>query len=80
MADLTTVVEIVWHDAHSESQWQELRDIDSEPFVVRTVGWVIPDAKPNHVVVCQSVGNAQNIDGVICIPVGMIQHMKVLSP
>lgn len=74
------MVVVTWHDAHAESAWMEVKDIDAEPFVVDSIGWLIPDSKPNHVVIAQSIGLDDAIDGVLSIPKGMVVKVQVLSP
>lgn len=72
---------VVWHDAHAESNagWLDLSEIASEPCRVETVGWLLPDAKTDHVVVAQSIiAGESTLDGVLCIPVGMVQSVQVL--
>jgi len=71
---------IVWHDAHSSSSgWEEVSEIEDEPCVVHTLGWLIPDVKRDHVVVAQSlIADSETIDSVLCIPVGMVQSVQVL--
>ena len=73
------MVMVTWHDAHAESTWMSVNEIDDEPFVVETVGWLIPDSKPNHLVVGQSIGLDDAIDGVLSIPLGMVVKVQVLS-
>ncbi len=73
------IVKVTWHDAHAENEWQEISQIDSEPFVVVTVGWLIPNVKPNHVVVAQSIGADDALDGVLSIPSGMVVSKEPLS-
>jgi hypothetical protein len=34
---------VVWHDAHSHTEWCDITDIGDEPYVVNTVGWLLPD-------------------------------------
>ena len=70
---------VTWHDAHAEPDWMTVDDIEPDPYVVRTAGWLIPGAKPDHVVVCQSVGSDESIDGVLSIPVGMVVGIKLLA-
>jgi len=78
MIERTKVV-VVWHDAHSlGDEWMELRDIDASPLVVETLGWLLPDAKKDHVVVAQSITNEDGIDSIMCVPVGMVQSVRVL--
>lgn len=74
-----TRVLVVWHDAHTVADgWCELSDIDDEPLVVETIGWLLPDAKAGHVVVAQSVTSDDGLDSVLCIPVGMVQSVSVI--
>jgi hypothetical protein len=54
-------------------------DIDQDAFVVRSVGWLIAGGKPGHVVIAQSLGSDTQIDGVLSIPVGMVQKTIVLG-
>lgn len=77
-SDYARVV-VTWHDAHSEPDWTTLDDIDAEPYVVVTCGWLIPDAKPAHVVVAQSVGAQGALDGLLCVPAGMVVNVVVVS-
>lgn len=71
-------VEIDWHDAHAYSEhWTSLDEIEEEPCLVRTVGWLLPDAKPGHIVVAQSLNSLDGIDCVLCIPVGMVVRTTV---
>jgi hypothetical protein len=73
-----TIVLIVWHDAHSvASTWIDVGDIDSEPMVVESVGFLLPDAKPKHIVLAQSLTDNDG-DHILAVPVGMVRSMKVL--
>ena len=75
-----SVVRVIWHDAHSVGAgWQPLDDIDDEPCVVESVGYLIPDAKADHIVISQSVTDEQQIDHILAVPVAMVQIMQVLS-
>lgn len=69
-----SLVVVVWHDAHSEQSWTSVEQLDADPYIVRTAGYLIPDAKPAHVVIAQSVGPDGAMDGVLQIPVGMVQE------
>jgi len=68
----------MWHDAHAELSWVAFDDIDPEPCVVETIGWLLPNAKKGHVVVAQSITNEDGLDNVLCIPVGMIVSVRVI--
>lgn len=70
---------VVWHDAHSEESWSRLSDLDPEPYIVETVGFLLPDAKPGHVVIAQSIGSDDSIDSVLQIPAGMVVSVTVLG-
>lgn len=69
---------VVWHDAHAETSWVEFDDIDPEPCIVETCGWLLPEAKQGHVVVAQSITNDDMLDNVLCIPVAMIVSVRVI--
>jgi hypothetical protein len=47
MADLSDakIVELTWLDAHAENDWMDIDELDKEPYIVRTIGWLMPDAK-----------------------------------
>jgi hypothetical protein len=79
MIEGAKMVRVTWHDAHAESSWQELRDIDADPYVVETVGWLIQGIKPDHVVIAQSIGSDDSMDGVLCIPCPMVVGLKILG-
>jgi hypothetical protein len=71
--------EVTWHDAHAESSWQQVRDIDADPYVVKTAGWLLQGVKEGHVVIAQSIGADDAIDGVLCIPVGMVVGIRLIG-
>ena len=73
-----TVVLVVWHDAHSvASTWIDVADIDVEPAVVESVGFLLADAKPKHIVLAQSL-TGDECDHILAVPVEMVRSMKVL--
>lgn len=75
-----TKVLVVWHDAHAETDtWCDESDITNDPCEVESVGFLLPDKKRGHVVLVQSVTDSDDLDGVLCIPVGMVQKMVVLG-
>ena len=74
-----TVVLVVWHDAHSVADtWIDVADIDVEPAVVESVGFLLPDAKPKHIVLAQSL-TGDECDHILAVPVEMVRSIKVLS-
>ena len=73
------VVRVGWHDAHSECEsWMAIDDVDPEPRLIISVGFLIPDAKEGHVVIAQSHDDETHIDSVLAIPVAMVQTLQVL--
>jgi hypothetical protein len=72
-------VEVIWHDAHTvASTWIEFSDIGEDPCEVTTLGWLLADAKPDHVVVAQSMTDDDSLDSVLCIPVGMVKKVRII--
>lgn len=73
-------VEVVWHDAFAISHtWMDADEIDEEPCEVTSIGYLIPDKKPGHVVLAQSHNTHDSVDSVLAIPVRMVQNIKVLD-
>jgi hypothetical protein len=76
---VANVVRVVWHDAHSVADsWIQLTDIDVEPAVVESVGFLLVDVKPNHIVLAQSL-TGDECDHILAVPVEMVRSMKVLG-
>jgi hypothetical protein len=74
-----TMVLLIWHDAHSVSTgWMPTTEIEQEPAVVHSVGWLLPDAKPNHIVIAQSYIE-DSADHILAIPLKMVEQIKILS-
>jgi len=77
----TQIGVVTWYDAHADSpgSWTTLQDIDPEPYVVTTVGVILPDyTKQWHVSVAQSIGHG-SIDGIIHIPEKMVSDITILG-
>jgi len=75
---MNSVVYVMWHDAHAVApSWISLDDIDDEPAIVESVGWVLHGRKSGHIVLAQSLTDDEG-DHIIAIPVGMIKAMKVM--
>jgi hypothetical protein len=55
-----------------------VEDIDPDPRIIDSVGFLIPDAKADHVVVAQSHDDLTHVDSVLAIPVAMVESMQVL--
>jgi len=77
---MATFIEIVWHDAHADtSTWMEKDEIDPNPCVVVSCGILLPETKPDHIVLAQSLNSYEQVDCVLSIPVAMVQSMRVLG-
>lgn len=77
----TLLVEVYWHDAHSVCDtWTAPEAIDLAPCLVRSVGILLPHAKPGHLVLAQSVIEADGVvDHVLAIPTGMVKRVHRLT-
>jgi hypothetical protein len=74
------LVRVVWHDAHgATSGWTHHGDIDPAPAEIQTVGWLVPNVKPGHLVVVQSIDPHGNVDNAIAIPTSMVREVLQLS-
>ena len=82
MADLSDakIVELTWLDAHAENAWMDIDDLDQVAYTVKSIGWLMTDAKPDHVVLAQSIGVDHSVDGVLCVPVGMVVKIRIVLP
>lgn len=76
------LVRVIWRDAHSIGEtWADPADLDADPMVVDTIGWLIEGGKPEHVVVCQSLADSGMVDHVLAIPQGMVVRLvEVVAP
>lgn len=74
------LVEVVWHDAHSyKDSWLSDADIEEQPMIVRSLGYLLPERKRNHVVIVQSINSDEYYDGVLAIPCAMVSLLRVVS-
>jgi len=83
-----TPVILHWTDAAADSSggWCTVGSLEQRPYVVRSVGFLVPtDAggKPGHVTLVQSIGCHQGdeadpdaYDHVLHVPVGMVVRMS----
>ena len=70
---------VTWKDAHAvHNGWGSLDSLEEEFCIVHSIGWLIPEAKKDHVVLVLSVGNtsedysAEHVDSGIAIPTEMV--------
>lgn len=77
---VNSIVRVTWHDAFADTRsWIEVSEIDQEPCVTVSVGFLIPEAKKGHVTIAQSFNSEETIDSVLFIPQAMIVKTELLS-
>lgn len=76
---MATFVEVVWHDAHADtSNWIDIGEVSCDPCVVVSVGILLPNTKPNHIVLAQSQNSFDQLDCVLAVPVAMVKSMRAI--
>jgi hypothetical protein len=76
---MTSFVEVVWHDAHADTNtWIDITEIGCDPCVVVSVGILLPETKPDHIVLAQSQNSFDQLDCVLAIPVAMVKSMRAI--
>lgn len=76
---MSTFVEVIWHDAHADTNtWIDISEIGCDPCVVVSIGILLPDTKPNHIVLAQSQNSFDQLDCVLAIPVAMVKSMRAI--
>jgi hypothetical protein len=75
-------VEITWHDAHGDngSSWHPIDGSGwtDKPLVVKSIGYLMTDAKKGHHVLAQSVIK-DHVDHVLFIPKAMTKRIRTLK-
>lgn len=75
-----TLVLVEWADAYSiTDSWVDNTTIADDAVICKSAGWLLPNAKDGYVVIAQSENNADNYDGVLLVPVGMVLKVSVVS-
>lgn len=72
--------EVIWLDAHAatDATWHDLdADLDQEPVVVVTRGFLLPNAKPHHITVAASLTSDGDVGDITCIPIGMVRVLDI---
>lgn len=71
-----------WRDAHADllvTSWAQVDEIeDTGPYLIHSLGWLVPDAKRGHVTIAQSLDYEVNVDTVLHIPADMVQDILTL--
>ena len=69
-----------WVDAHPEPGWLDPDDMDAEPHVNVSVGYVLPlGTKPDHLTLAQDWSPAGHVNGVGHIPQGDVLSIRFLN-
>jgi hypothetical protein len=73
-----TPVVVRWFDAHADRSggWIHPANIDTQPYVVQSIGWLMDECKAEHISIAQSHGDDGALDHIIHIPRGMIQLVR----
>jgi hypothetical protein len=70
-------VYIKWLDAHDElDTWIASEDIEKEPCVITSLGFLIENGKPEHVTLAQSYSDELLYNNIIYIPNAMVIETK----
>ena len=80
MTDSYRIVRVWWRDAHAATEtWTDPAEIDDEPCIVLSVGFLLTEAKPGHVVLAQSqIVDYGDVDHVLAIPTAMVVRIESL--
>ena len=80
MTENDRVVRVWWRDAHAATDtWTSPEEIDDEPCIVRSVGFLLVDVKPGHIVLAQSqIVDFGDVDHVLAIPTAMVVRIESL--
>ena len=74
------LVKITWLDAHAVTTgWEPIAELDDEPCVVESVGFLLPGVKAGHHTIAQSVIDSnEECDHVLSIPSKMVIRLEQL--
>lgn len=75
-----SVVLVVWRDAHAgfAGSWATVEDLDPEPCLVRSSGFLLEDVKPGHITIAQSILEKDFIDNILHVPQEMVDSITHL--
>lgn len=70
---------VTWRDAHGDARgWTQYDDLDSDPCIVHTAGFLLENVKKDHVSIAQSI-TGDDLDSVIHIPTAMVENIRNLE-
>jgi hypothetical protein len=71
---------VEWKDAHGVAHgWTSPDDIEPDPAIIHSIGYHIPDLKPGHYCIAQSLDDSGTVDSVLCIPVEMVLRIVTIG-
>lgn len=75
------LVKITWQDAHAlTTGWEAIAELDDEPCLVESVGFLIPDVKKGHLTIAQSwIAGNEEVDHVLSIPAKMVVRLESVA-
>jgi len=70
---------VVWHDAHADGDaWIAEEDVDPDPAVVVSLGFILDQAKPGHLTLAQS-----HVHGhwgtLLHVPLSMVREVAIIT-
>ena len=79
MAKLGDLVTVEWLDAHAETGWGEISNIEIKPQVVLSIGWLTANNE-DAVVLVADIDPDKRMDGdcnrALIIPKGMVKRIR----
>lgn len=73
------MVEVRWRDCHALTDgWTCLSELDVHDRIIVSVGFLVDDAKIDHLVLVQSV-DEENVDNAIAIPMAVVVSVRSLT-
>jgi hypothetical protein len=74
------LVAVTWQDARTFAGWHPVGEpVAAEPFLQRSVGWIMPDAQHRHLVIAQTLDPVGNGGDLLSIPLGMVRRVERLA-
>jgi len=71
---------VEWKDAHGVAHgWTDISEIETEPAIIHSIGYHLPDLKLGHYCIAQSLDDGEMVDSVLCIPVEMVLRIVTIG-
>lgn len=73
------LVFVEWRDAHAGgANWMSIDEVETEPCIIHTAGFLVAGAKPGHITIAQSLSDSGDFDSPLFIPGDMVVRTVVL--